>query len=184
MQEGYPYHLTPRCHDRRFLQQLNRRKGHEGSVWEHPYHCTIIQNGQHLLNCLRYVDLNMVRCGAVEHPKSWRWCGHDELVDARKRYRLVDIDRLLQSLEFGSHVELVRVYAEGVRDQIERRELTRSPHWTEALAVGSEECVQSVKANYKHRVKFDLQSSPDGTTWMVKEATPSYRADSEPELVL
>ena len=28
-----------------------------GSMWEHPYHCTVVQGGgRHLLNCLRYVD--------------------------------------------------------------------------------------------------------------------------------
>jgi putative transposase len=51
-----------------FAQHLNGRKGVEGSVWEHPYQCTIIQDGQHLIRCLRYVDLNMVRAGVVAHP--------------------------------------------------------------------------------------------------------------------
>ena len=52
-----------------FAQQRHRRKGNEGSVWEHPYHCTAIQDGRHLLNCLRYVSLNMVRAGVVDHPR-------------------------------------------------------------------------------------------------------------------
>ena len=72
-------------------RHLNRRKEHEGSVWEHPYQCTMIEDGKHLLNCLRYVDMNMVRAGIVEHPRDWRWCGYDELVGIRKRYRLIDI---------------------------------------------------------------------------------------------
>ena len=76
-------------------QKSHRRKGHEGSVWEHPYHCTRIQDGKHLLNCLRYVDLNMVRTRKVKHPCEWRWCGYDELTGARRRYRIVDQERLL-----------------------------------------------------------------------------------------
>ena len=64
-------------------QTGNRRKGREGSVWEHPYQCTRIQSGAHLLNCLQYVDLNMVRAGKVEHPSQWRWCGFDELTGTR-----------------------------------------------------------------------------------------------------
>ena len=76
-------------------QDRNRRKGHDGAVWEHPYRCTRVQDGRHLRNCLRYVDLNMVRAGKVAHPRDWRWCGHDELIGKRKRYRIVDIDRLL-----------------------------------------------------------------------------------------
>ncbi len=77
-------------------QALNRRKGHEGSVWEHPYHCTMIEDGRHLLNCLRYVDLNMVRAGAVANPDAWRWCGYDELCGMRKRYRILDLQGLAE----------------------------------------------------------------------------------------
>jgi len=73
-----------------FAQQFNRRKGHEGSVWEHPYQCTLIQDGQHLLNCLRYVSLNMVRAGVVEHPDQWSWSDHDELIGSRSRYRILN----------------------------------------------------------------------------------------------
>jgi putative transposase len=87
-----------------FAQQLNRRKGHEGSVWEHPYQCTIVQNGQHLLNCLRYVSLNMVRAGVVRHPSEWRWSGHDELTGRRVRYRILALERLLDD-----HVRLRHV---------------------------------------------------------------------------
>jgi len=40
-------------------RQLNERKKHEGSVWEHPYQCTMIENGRHLLNCLCQDSLEM-----------------------------------------------------------------------------------------------------------------------------
>ena len=76
-------------------QAYHRRKGGEGSVWEHPYQCTRVENGRHLLNCLRYVDLNMVRAGVVSHPREWRWCGYDELTGTRKWYRIIDRDCLL-----------------------------------------------------------------------------------------
>jgi len=46
-------------------QTRNQRKDRDGSLWEHPYQCTRVQDGCHLLNCLRYVDLNMVRVGKV-----------------------------------------------------------------------------------------------------------------------
>jgi len=80
-----------------FAQHLNRRKGFEGSVWEHPYQCTIIQDGQHLLRCLRYVDLNMVRAGVVTHPAQWRWCGYDELIRVQATIRRPSSDPSLLS---------------------------------------------------------------------------------------
>jgi hypothetical protein len=30
-------------------------------MWEHPFHCTVVEDGRHLLNCLVYISLNMVR---------------------------------------------------------------------------------------------------------------------------
>ena len=177
--EGYTYHLTHRCHDKRFLlrfsrerdlyrewlrvgakryrvpvfgycltsshvhvvahadsreaiglmmglasgvvaKQLNERKSHGGSVWEHPYQCTMIQDGRHLLNCLRYVDLNMFRAGVVSHPQGWRWCGYDELTGRRKRYRILNIERLLQCANIGSAAELVRFHSEFVQEAIQQ----------------------------------------------------------------
>ena len=43
-----------------------------GSLWEHPYQCAVIEDSQHLLNCLCYADLNMVRAGVVSHSYEWR----------------------------------------------------------------------------------------------------------------
>jgi len=32
-------------------KQYNLRKGRTGSMWQHPYHCTMVEDGRHLLNC-------------------------------------------------------------------------------------------------------------------------------------
>jgi len=31
----------------------------------------------------------------VWNLQDWKWCGHDELLSRRKRYRILNIDRLL-----------------------------------------------------------------------------------------
>ena len=97
-----------------FAQQRHRRNGNEGSVWEHPYHFTAIQDGRHLLNCLRYVSLNMVRAGVVDHPRQWAWCSHDELIGTRSRYRMLAMDRLLESVDMSELRSLRAVYEEGM----------------------------------------------------------------------
>lgn len=213
LREGYTFHLTHRCHDRRFLlkfardrdtyrewlrvgvkrygvpvygycitnnhvhlvvhvddaervgllmhlaagafaQQRNARKGNEGSVWEHPYHCTIIQDGQHLLRCLRYVDLNMVRAGVVAHPSLWRWCGFDELTGKRVRYRILNLDRLLESVEMASLADYRLVHEQGIEEAIRLRTLAREAEWTEALAVGNRQFVERVGGVYANRREF------------------------------
>jgi putative transposase len=81
-----------------FAQFFNRRKGRSGGFWEDRFHSTMIDEGQHLWNCTKYVDLNMVRAGAVKHPSEWRWDGYSELMGLRQRYRLLDMEKLLQRL--------------------------------------------------------------------------------------
>lgn len=243
LREGYTYHLTHRCHDRRFQlrfkherkayrewlrvgakrygvavfgycitsnhthvvvhvddrkavarmmqlaagsvgQALNIRKGHEGSVWEHPYQCTMVEDGQHLLNCLRYVDMNMVRSGVVEHPEQWRWCGYDELTGQRQRYRIIDIERLLQSLDIPDAASLERLHREGVTAQVERGELSRRPYWTEAVAVGEKEFVAQAEKKNSYRRRFTQYSVTEAgqpSAWAIKEGSSSYMADSETE---
>jgi len=162
-------------------QMINVRKGHEGSVWEHPYQCTMVEDGQHLLNCLRYVDMNMVRAGVVEHPQKWRWCGYDELTGQRKRYRIIDVDRLLQSLDLPDAASLQRLHVEGISSQIERRDLSRQDYWTEAVAIGSKAFVAQAEEEHTHRRQFlEYSVSQEGqpSAWAIKEEPSSYSVDS------
>ncbi|CAB1080953.1 Transposase and inactivated derivatives [Olavius algarvensis Delta 1 endosymbiont] len=52
----------------RTAQQYNQRKKRKGAFWQDRYHATAIETGEHLLRCLVYIDLNMVRAGVVDHP--------------------------------------------------------------------------------------------------------------------
>jgi hypothetical protein len=40
----------------------------------------LVEGGQHLWRCLCYIELNMVRCGVVSHPREWEWVGYHELI--------------------------------------------------------------------------------------------------------
>lgn len=50
-------------------QEFNQRKSRKGAYWEDRYHATAVETDKHLMQCLVYIDLNMVRAGVVEHPK-------------------------------------------------------------------------------------------------------------------
>ncbi len=157
-------------------QPYNRRKGRSGAMWE-PYQCTIIEDGKHLFNCLRYIDLNMVRAGVVKHPAEWRWCGWSELMGCRQRYRLLNVERLLQSLDMPDLDSFREAYAEAVNAALRQNELRREPMWTESLAVGSREFVKEAAARFSRRYRFAMEEihSPqaDGV-WTLRETTSPY----------
>ena len=52
-----------------------------------------------LEHCLAYVDLNMVRCGAVKHPRDWDGRGYGEVMGSKRRNRVLDVPKLLELME-------------------------------------------------------------------------------------
>ena len=88
----------------------NRRKKRRGSFWECRYRATLIQDGSHLSRCLFYIAMNMVKAKIVKHPCEWDWSSHHELCGGRQRYRLLDIDRLLNKLMIPSGEEFLPWY--------------------------------------------------------------------------
>jgi putative transposase len=60
-------------------QEYNQRKGRKGAFWEDRYHATSVETDRHLLKCVVYIDLNMVRAGVVAHPLEWIFSGYCEI---------------------------------------------------------------------------------------------------------
>ena len=54
-------------------QEYNIRKQRKGAFWEDRYHATAIEQKSHLIRCLVYIDLNMIRAGVVDHPQLWQY---------------------------------------------------------------------------------------------------------------
>ena len=52
-------------------QEYNQRKKRKGAFWEDRYHATAIECDTHLIRCLIYIDMNMVRAGVIKHPSDW-----------------------------------------------------------------------------------------------------------------
>ena len=76
-------------------QSYNTLKKRQGAFWSDRFHSTRIQNGDHLRRCLFYIDLNMVRAGAIVSPCEWEHCGVHELLGKKERYRIINMMRLL-----------------------------------------------------------------------------------------
>jgi putative transposase len=233
IQPGYIYHITHRCHDRkfllhatqdrekycfllreavrkydislfdfcvtcnhvhligmckrqgdisRFMQKLeggfadyyNERTGRSGSFWGGRFHSTMIESGEHLWNCLGYVDLNMVRAGAVNHPREWRWCGYRELVGERKRYCLLDIDFLVKQLGLPDRESLIQIHKNRIGMSLSTKLLVRECVWTESIAVGSEAFLNEIAANNKWRSRIYRGTTESGISY-IKEADSDYK---------
>jgi putative transposase len=106
----------------RTAQEFTTRKKRKGAFWEDRYHATAVETGEHLAQCLVYIDLNMVRAGVVNHPSLYSVSGYNEIQNPPGRYAVIDQQALLEADKAG-----------------------RSDLWSSSIAVGSENFVKEVQ---------------------------------------
>ena len=79
----------------RVAQEYNQRKKRKGVYWEDRYHATAVDTGKHVLQCILYIDLNMVRVGMVSHPKDWAFGGYNDIQSPRRKCILINYEKLV-----------------------------------------------------------------------------------------
>lgn len=144
--------------------EYNKRKDRSGAFWEDNYHATAVATGEHLLRCLLYIDLNMVRAGVVRHPKDWPMSGYHEIMtEHRKRYKLIDRIRLLQLLEISDLADFREKYETWIQEKLKFGLLQRDKKWTEAIAVGDQEFVEYFHAKTGRKLHHKIYDDEEGS---------------------
>lgn len=155
-------------------QEYNRRKKRKGAYWEDRYHATAVQTDRHLIQCLVYIDMNMVRAGVVKHPIEWPYGGYVEIQSPRRRYALIDYEGLKEILNFKTIDELAEAHRGWVEEAVIKGDLQRDSKWTESIAVGSEMFVQTTKEKLGIKVKGRDVYGTDGS-YALREDVASYK---------
>lgn len=164
-----------------FARSYNRRKDRSNAFWGDNFHATLVEDGKYLLECLLYIELNMVRCRAVEHPREWEWVGYHEIMGQRERYRLLDLDRLCWRLRSDSLAEVRQLIEAGIEERIARGEVKRMEHWTQALAVGSREFLEKSQKLIFSRSETEIVERGDNLFVLKEEAVP-YNQETTMEI--
>lgn len=60
----------------RYVQYVNRTYRRTGTLWEGRYRSCPVQDDTYLLTCQRYIEMNPVRAGMVEHPVDYCWSSY------------------------------------------------------------------------------------------------------------
>jgi putative transposase len=167
--------------DGEFAQDYNRLKDRRGAFWEDRFHCTMVDTGEYLFQCLKYIELNMVRCRVVRHPSQWRWCGYEEFMGLRKRWRLLDIERLLNLLRMDDLAGFRANFSVALALAMEKRPLEREACWTESVAVGSESFVREIEGRV-NRQRTEIRQEAQG--WVLREVAEESYAGSKADFSL
>ena len=61
---------------RRYVQHFNRSYSRTGTLWDGRYRAAAVDSERYFLTCMRYIELNPVRAGIVDHPGRYRWSSY------------------------------------------------------------------------------------------------------------
>jgi DNA-directed RNA polymerase specialized sigma24 family protein len=124
-----------------YTQRFNRRHGQRGHVLQGRFKSILVDREPYLLELVRYVVLNPVRAGAVEHPGAWKWSSHRATAGDASPPRFLTTDWILA--HFGTRrrqaqESYVRFVAEGGGRTVWE-------HLRGGVILGDEAFVESVK---------------------------------------
>ena len=128
-------------------QEYNLRKNRKGAFWEDRYHATAVESEQHLLRCLVYIDLNMVRAGVVSHPSEWPFGGYGEIQEPRRKSVLIAYQKLAGLAGFATYDAFRKTHKELIDEALTHAGIfrQRQSQWTESIAVGSRSFTEMIK---------------------------------------
>ena len=161
----------------RIAQEYNQRKNRKGAFWEDRYHATAIETGEHLLRCVVYIDLNMVRAGVVAHPEQWHHGGYREIQAPRGRYVLIDYDLLAHLSGYDDVPQFQVAHRKWVAAALMGEGSQREASWSESIAVGSQDYIAKVGEALGGKASGrKVRKVSEG--WELRETQVSYKADS------
>jgi putative transposase len=156
-----------------FARAYNQRKSRSNAYWGDNYHATLVEDGEYLWKCMVYVELNMVRCGMVAHPRDWPWIGYQEIMGNRSRYRLIDLERLCWRVRAPSLEDLRTNLEASLAQTIGQDRMKREGCWTESLAVGSAAFVKRIQPLILSRRETEIVEATENV-WKLQEKAIPY----------
>jgi len=127
-----------------------RRSNQEGPFWKKRFKATLVQNGVHLLRCNLTMDMTMVLQEKSLYPGEWLYSGYREIIDIRKRYRIIDCDMNAVLSGFEDHASMKTWYVEHI-NTIPEVKLLNPEDLISAVAVGDLQNIELISKCFSRR---------------------------------
>ncbi|RJP84304.1 MAG: transposase [Desulfobacteraceae bacterium] len=161
-------------------REYNLRKSRKGAFWEDRYHATAVNTDDHLIRCLAYIDLNMVRAGVVQHPSEWMHGGYNEIQNPKQRYSLINRQVLSGLLGVKDDAQLRESHRQWVEEILKNGSNKRDAKWSESIAAGDKEFVSEVKTKLGAKA-IGRKSVEDNGDYELREFQIPYNPLFTPE---
>ena len=96
----------------RFSRYYNKLHGRRGYFWGDRFKSVIVENGDTLINCLAYIDLNPIRANIVEKPEDYRWSSIGYHIQTGNKANFLSTDFGLNGYEEMTEEERLKDYRE------------------------------------------------------------------------
>jgi putative transposase len=106
----------------RYVQYINRSYKRSGTLWEGRFRSSVIQQDTYLLTCQRYIELNPVRAGMVNHPGEYKWSSY-RVNGQGEPSEFIKVHPLYHDL--GHNAERISAYRELFRHELEPGEIDK-----------------------------------------------------------
>jgi len=157
----------------RTAQEYNKRKRRKGAFWEDRYRATAIEAESHLLRCLVYIDLNMVRAGVVRHPSEWPFNGYHEIQSPRQE-GIIEYKKIAEKAGFESYEPFKLAHKKWVNEALTNGRNTRQSEWSDSIAVGSREFTLRIKEKLGIRAKGRTAINGNNGVHQLRESITCY----------
>ena len=77
---------------RSYVRTINSVHGRSGTLWDGRFKSSLVDSDRYLLACHRYIELNPVRAGMVQHPKDYPWSSYSHYAKRNDNVLLTDHD--------------------------------------------------------------------------------------------
>jgi len=93
-----------------FARFCNRRHNRRGYFWGDRFKSVIVENGETLINCLAYIDLNPLCAGLVVLPEQYCWNSLGYHIQTNNQDNFLSTDFGLKEFNVKSTKERIRRY--------------------------------------------------------------------------
>ncbi|MBT8368308.1 MAG: hypothetical protein KJP23_26735 [Deltaproteobacteria bacterium] len=173
-----------------FARFYNRRHNRRGYFWGDRFKSVIVENGETLINCLAYIDLNPLRAGLVDRPEDYRWNSLGYHLQTGNKDRFLSTDFGLEEFNVKGRKERIRRYrryvyeagaisrpdkmqAKAIDDKVVAKERKRefeisrisrfryrTRYFTDSGIIGSKEFVAEKYQRFKHLFNSKHEKKP------------------------
>ena len=155
-----------------FARSYNLRHGRSGRFWGARFHSTVIESETQLFNTMIYIELNMLRCRAVDDPSRWKWSSYHTHA-CGKSDPVVDLHPIYLQLGESSR-KRQQVYRQMVQERIAEKGLARESVLSTGVILGGVSFVRDLVETLGQRISFykDRKIHPWGDFFCLKKPIP------------